>query len=199
MWKRAVIWGAAVLVIAIALILIIRKRLQKSGAVIQGAVLMQDADPRRQLPIPGVDVTAEVGDLTVQNKSDASGLFRLTVPRALWRTESADLRFRHPSYQPVYITQPLTDQIYVIRMVAVAAKAVPQSSAPQATIKDVRVRYATTATTPINVGSIAKTFAQAVDWACSASSSSASASRPCRRRSSASFATARTDFDGNDA
>jgi len=158
MWKRAVIWGAAVSVIAIALILIIRKRLQKSGAVIQGAILMQDADPRRQLPIPGVDVTAEVGDLTVQNKSDASGLFRLTVPRALWRTESADLRFRHPSYQPVYITQPLTDQIYVIRMVAVAAKAVPESSAPQATIKDVRVRYATTATTPINVGSIAKTF-----------------------------------------
>ncbi|HWY46064.1 MAG TPA: hypothetical protein VNX70_01685 [Bryobacteraceae bacterium] len=157
MWKKAVIWGTAVLVVAIALTLVIRKRLQKS-AVIQGAVLMQDADPRRQLPIPGVDVTAEVGELRVQNKSDASGLFRLTVPRALWRSESADLRFRHPSYQSVYITQPLTDQIFVIRMVAVAAKAAPELSAPQATLKDVRVRYATKATTPINVGSIAKTF-----------------------------------------
>jgi hypothetical protein len=158
MWKKAVIWGTVVLVIAIALIAIIRNALQKRGVLIQGAILMQDADPRKQLPIPGVDVAATVREMTLQTKSDASGFFRLTVPRALWRSETADVRFRHPGYQPVHITHPLTDQIYVIRMVAVAAKAVPESSAPQATLKDVRVRYATKATTPINVGSIAKAF-----------------------------------------
>jgi hypothetical protein len=158
MWKKAVIWGAAVSVIAIALLLLIRNRLQKNGALIQGAILMQDADPKRQLPIPDVEVTAAVGEMIVQSRSDPKGFFRLTVPGALWRSETADLRFRHPGYQPVQITQRLTDQIYVIRMAAVAAKAVPESGGPQATLKDVRVRYATKATTPINVGSVARTF-----------------------------------------
>jgi hypothetical protein len=158
MWKRAVIWGTVVLVIAIALIPIIRNAVQKRGVLIQGAILMQDADPRKQLPIPGVDVTATVGEMTVQSKSDASGFFRLTVPRALWRSETAELRFRHPGYQPVHITHPLTDQMYVFRMVAVTAKTVLAPSGPQATLKDVRVRYATKGATPINVGSIAKTF-----------------------------------------
>ena len=158
MWKKAVIWGAALLVIAIGVIPIIRNALERRGVLIQGASLMQDADPRKQLPIPGVDVTATVGEVTVQSKSDAAGFFRLTVPGALWRSETAGLRFRHPGYQPVDIRQPLTDQIFVIRMAAVAAKAVPESSVPQATLKDVRVRYATKATTPINVGSIAKPF-----------------------------------------
>ena len=47
MGKKALIWGAAVLVIAIVLILLIRNRLQKQGVLIQGAILMQDPDPRR--------------------------------------------------------------------------------------------------------------------------------------------------------
>jgi hypothetical protein len=158
MWKKAVIWGAAVLVIAIALVLVIRNRLQKNGVLIEGAILMQDQDPRRQLPISGVEVTAAVGETMARSRSDASGLFRLTVPRALWRSETASLVFRHPGYQPMHITERLTDQIYVIRMSAVAAKAVPEPSGTQAILKDVRVRYATKATTPIDVGSIAKTF-----------------------------------------
>jgi hypothetical protein len=156
--RRAVICGAAVLVVAIALILMIRNRLQKNGALIEGAILMQNADPRRQLPIPGVDVAATVGKLTVQTRSDASGFFKLTVPRALWRAETAELRFQHLGYQPLDVTQRLTDQIHVIRMAAVAARTVPEASGQQAALKDVRIRYATKATTPINVGNVAKTF-----------------------------------------
>jgi len=158
MGKKALIWGAAVLAIAIVLILLIRNRLQKQGVLIQGAILMQDPDPRRQLPISGVEVTASVGEMVAQSRSDASGLFRLTVPRALWRNETADLVFRHSGYQPMHIMERLTDEIYVIRMTAVAAKAVPEPSGTQTPLKDVRVRYATKATTPIDVGSIAKTF-----------------------------------------
>jgi hypothetical protein len=43
-------------------------------------------------------------------------------------------------------------------MAAVAANAVSEPSGPQVTLKDVRVRYSTKTTTPIDVGSIAKTF-----------------------------------------
>jgi hypothetical protein len=158
MGKKAVIWGAAVLAIAIVLVLLVRNKLQKQGVLIQGAILMQDQDPRRQLPISGVEVTAAVGEMVAKSRSDASGLFRLTVPKALWRSETAELVFRHPGYQPLQIMERLTDEIYVIRMAAVAAGAVPEPSGTQTTLKEVRVRYATKATTPIDVGSIAKTF-----------------------------------------
>jgi len=158
MSKKAAIWGAAVLVTALALVLLIRNKLHKTSALIEGVILIQDADPRRQLPISGVEVTAEVGELEVQSRSDTSGFFRFTVPGALWRSETAELLFRHPGYQPVHITRPLSDQIYVIRMAAVAAQAEPQPSGPQASLKDVRIRYSTKTTTLIDVGTVAKTF-----------------------------------------
>src|SRR5215831_1100138 len=101
MRKKAGIWIAAVLVIAIALVALIRDRLQKRGSSIEGAVLIQDADVRRQLPIPGVEVTAAVGGIMVQGKSDSSGFFRLTLPAVRWSRETTDLWFRHPGYQPL--------------------------------------------------------------------------------------------------
>lgn len=158
MSKKAAIWGAVIVVLAIALLLEIRNRLHKTRALIEGAILIQDADPRRQLPISGVEVTATVGETIVQSKSDTSGFFRLTVPGELWRRETAELLFRHPGYQPVDITRPLTGQIYMIRMAAIAANAVSEPPGPPVTLKDVRVRYSTKTTTPIDVGSIAKTF-----------------------------------------
>jgi len=158
MWKKGLIWTSAIAVIGVALFLLVRYRLRTSSTSLQGAVLVQDTDPRKQSPIPGVEVTAAVGGTTVQTKSDSSGFFRLTLPGGLWRRESADLRFKHAGYEPLQITQPLTDQIYVIRMPAVATKTSPQAPGPQTIVKDVRVRYAAKATTPVEVGSTAKTF-----------------------------------------
>ena len=158
MRKKVVIWGAAALVLVVALVTLVHSRLQKNSALIEGAILMQDTDPRRQLPIPGVDVRAAVGEAMVESRSDASGFFRLKVPLSLWRSETAELDFRHPGYQSVHITQRLSNRIYVIRMPAVASQSVPEPTAAESILKDVRVRYATKATTPIDVGSIAKTF-----------------------------------------
>jgi hypothetical protein len=156
MWKKTAIWGTAALM-AVVVLVIIRGR-QRRSALIEGAVLMQDTDPRRQLPISGVDITAAVGEVVVRSRSDASGLFRLKVPLSLWRSETADLEFRRPGYQPVHVTERLADQLYVVRMATVASQSVAEPTGTQATLKDVRVRYATKASTPINVGSIAKTF-----------------------------------------
>jgi hypothetical protein len=157
MWKKAAIVGAAAVMVAFVLVTLVRSRLQRKSALIQGAVLMQDTDPRKQLPISGVAVTAALGEAKVESRSDASGFFRLRVPLSLWRSETYSLDFRHPGYRPVHLTQQPPDQIYVVRMAA-ASQSVPEPTGAQATLKDVRVRYAAKATTPINVGSIAKTF-----------------------------------------
>jgi hypothetical protein len=158
MHKKAAIWGAAALLAVVVLVLLIRGRLQRRSASVEGAVLMQDTDPRRQLPISGVEVSTAAGETMVQSRSDAAGFFRLKVPLSLWRNETSGLDFRHPGYRSVHVSQQLGEQIYVVRMAAIASQSAPEPTGAQATLKDVRVRYATKATTPINVGSIAKTF-----------------------------------------
>jgi hypothetical protein len=157
------------LIVVVVLAILIRGRLQRRSVLIEGAVLMEDADPRRQLPISGVEVSAAVGEATVESRSDASGFFRLRVPLSLWRNdETSRLDFRHPGYRSIQITKPLAEQIYVVRMAAAGSQPVPEPTGAEATLRDVRVRYATKATTPINVGSIAKTFevANASDVPC---------------------------------
>ncbi len=158
MRKKAAILGTAALMVAVVLVTLIRSSLPRKSALIEGAVLMQDTDPRKQLPISGVEVTAAVGAAKVESRSDASGSFRLRVPLSLWRSETYSLDFRHPGYRSVHLTQRPAEQIYVVRMAATASQSVPEPTGAQATLKDVRVRYATKATTPINVGSVAKTF-----------------------------------------
>jgi hypothetical protein len=155
---RALIWIAVISIVGLASFVFIQQRFQQRGILIQGAVLIQDTDPRKQLPIPNVAITATLGDATVQTKSDTTGSFKLTLHGLLWRKETAQLQFRHPGYQPLDITEQLSNQIYVIRMRAVPVKTVAAPSGPPTVLKDVRVRYATKTTTPIDVGSVAKTF-----------------------------------------
>lgn len=158
MRKNVWVWGMEIFLIVIVGAVVIIFRLQEKGASLEGAILVQSADVRRQAPISGVEVTAAVGAARVQGKSDASGFFHLTLPGINWRSEAIALQFRHPGYRPLDITQRLRDEIYVIRMTPIGEHTVREGPVPQTMLKDVRVRYATKATMPINVGSIARTF-----------------------------------------
>ena len=121
-------------------------------------VLIQDADPRKQLPIPNVEITVRNASAEITQKSDSAGFFRLRVPIVAWLGEETSIEFRHPSYRPVDLTERLQNHIYVVRMTPVPQKAASVPNQPEVTITDVRVRYAEKATTPINVGSTVKTF-----------------------------------------
>jgi hypothetical protein len=123
-----------------------------------GAVLIADADPRKQLPVPDVEITAETGGASARAKSDSSGFFRLNWRARVWRGEQVTLRFQHPGYQPLEITQPLSDQLYILRMTPSAAVKEVESLSPEVSVSNIRVRYAVKATTTINIGSTAKTF-----------------------------------------
>ena len=149
---------AAVILVAIAGVALVVHRLQNQNASIEGVTLLQNADAHRQVPISDVLVTAVVRGASVRGRSDAAGFFRLTLPGLIWHSETVDLQFRHAGYQPLDITQPLRDDIYVIRMSALAATTSAAGPVPQTPVKDVRVRYATKATMPVNVGSVARTF-----------------------------------------
>ncbi len=123
-----------------------------------GAVLTANADPRKQLPVPNVEVTAEAGGTTARAKSDASGFFQMTWRVPVWPGEQVTLSFRHADYQPFEMTRALSNQLYIAHVESSASKTEKEAEGQEIPVADVRVRYAVKATTTINIGSAAKTF-----------------------------------------
>jgi hypothetical protein len=155
--RKVVIWAAvAVILGVVAVALEIRAR--HASVTLTGVVLRQDPDPRKQLPIPNVKITATESERSVNAESDASGLFRLQLPNGGWREQPVSLEFRHPDYQPAQITPTMNGELFVVRMTPVPAPAASPSREKEISVKDVRIRYAEQTSTAVNVGSAAKTF-----------------------------------------
>ena len=125
---------------------------------IKGAVLSEDADPQKQLPIADVEITGTNGLAVSSSKSDSSGLFSLTLRRGLRRRQPVTLRFRHPDYQPLDLNEFVGDKIYLARMVPISHETRMQSDHPEVTVSNVRVRYSVKATAEADIGSAVKTF-----------------------------------------
>src|SRR5438034_9499951 len=77
------------------------RHLRNRTTLIQGAVIMRDGDPRKQLPIADIEVTASDGFSVVTSKSDASGLFKIKLRKPVLRGRIVTLKFRHPDYEPL--------------------------------------------------------------------------------------------------
>jgi hypothetical protein len=123
-----------------------------------GAVLTANADPRKQLPVPNVEVTAEAGGTTARTKSDASGSFHMNWLVPVWPGEQVTLRFRHPDYQTLEMTRSLSNQLYIARIESLASTREKEAVGEEIPVADIRVRYTVKATTTMNIGSAAKTF-----------------------------------------
>jgi hypothetical protein len=96
-------------------------------------------------------------------KSDASGLFKLTVHPGLLPGDPITLKFEHAEYRPAEIAGAVKDVLYVVRMEPLIREPVTHpdhtdTAAKPAQIKDVRVRYSLKSQTTINVGSLVRQF-----------------------------------------
>ncbi|MGZ6317031.1 MAG: carboxypeptidase regulatory-like domain-containing protein, partial [Anaerolineales bacterium] len=151
--------------------------LKTKPLVLRGAVITNDADPRRQLPVAGAHVSIRLSssvppsDLSrlftiegsgsaplAQATSDNSGLFSLTLPRDIRRGRSVTIEASHGSYQPLRVSDYVGDQLYILRMELLRREAIPRPAGPEITIGNVIVRYSVKSVTPANVGSAARTF-----------------------------------------
>ncbi|HUC29647.1 MAG TPA: hypothetical protein VMR80_08690 [Candidatus Acidoferrum sp.] len=143
------------LVFTAGILSVIRWGIQKPIAL-QGAVLVQDSDPRKQLPVAGVTVSA--GDLAMsQAQSDSLGFFTLTLRKPVRRGHALELHLRQPHYQPLDVKDYVTNKLYVLHMIPIANTPVP-ANRPQSKVANVRVRYTVKSMTHLNVGSAVKTF-----------------------------------------
>jgi hypothetical protein len=130
---------------------------------IQGAVTRRDADPKNELPIQGVTITASDGVVTSSTQSDASGYFNLDLQKGVLSGQPILLRFRHADYQPLDLPLQLgrlqtEDKLYVVAMTPVAQPDKTPASAKEMVVSNIRVRYTLNSRTETNVGSAVKTF-----------------------------------------
>ncbi len=155
--KTIALWAILVLgVLGTALTIVLLHRRQP--ITLRGAVLRQDSDPNKQLPIADVAITAFDGLGTGTATSDSSGFFTITLPKGLRRRQPVTLQFRHKDYQPLDWNEYVGDKIYIARMVPIRQETSAQTQSPEVAISHARVRYSVKATTEADVGSAVKTF-----------------------------------------
>ncbi|MGA9257166.1 MAG: hypothetical protein WBV98_11210 [Candidatus Sulfotelmatobacter sp.] len=131
---------------------------RRQPVTLRGAVLREDRDPNRQLPIADVQITAINALGSGASKSDSSGFFSLTLPKGLRRRQEVLLRFRHPDYRSLDVNDFIGDKIYVERMIPAREEPTPAESHAGSAISNTRIRYSVKATTEANIGSAVKTF-----------------------------------------
>jgi hypothetical protein len=132
-----------------------------SAVSLVGAVVRQDADPRKQEPLSNVTVTAENGSVIASGQSTSSGFFQLTIHPRVYAGRLITLRFEHPDYQPREITASVpADQLFIVRMQprVRASQESARALAKITHIKDTRVRYLLKEQRSLNVGTLAKQF-----------------------------------------
>jgi hypothetical protein len=158
MTKRKTITTWAILVFGIsATVFTIALTHRRQPVTLKGAVLRQDVDPNRQLPLADVQITAINGLGSGNSKSDASGFFSLTLPKGLRRRQPVLLQFRHKDYQPLDWNDFIGDKLYVARMVPIHQETIAGSHSDSA-VSNARIRYSVKATAEANIGSAVKTF-----------------------------------------
>jgi hypothetical protein len=149
-------WIALLVAVALLITQVVIHWPRRKEIILQGAVLVQDSDPRKQRPVAGVAISA--GDLaTSDTVSDASGLFVLRLRKPIRNGHAIVISFRHAQYQPLYLNDFVTSKLYVVHLVPVANVAAPGNQ-PQVSVANVRVRYTVKALDQLNVGSAVKIF-----------------------------------------
>jgi hypothetical protein len=157
--KKIATWSvlASALILTAVAIFLYRRQLREP-ATITGAVTVQDTDPRKQLPIADVEISATNGLADAPIKSDDSGFFRLTLRKRPRKGQVVTLKFRHPKYQSLDMEQPFDGKLYLAHMVPIPRNTEDVPNRPRVEVSNIRVRYSIKATRSMNVGSAVKTF-----------------------------------------
>ena len=152
---EAVVSVVTALVLTIGILAIIRWQKQKPISL-RGAIIIQNTDPRKQLPVGGVSISAD-DPAHSESKSDSSGFFTLSLPKPIRRGHPIVLHFRHPQYHPLDLHDYVGNQLYIVHLVPL--ESTPSTNEkPAVKVGNVRVRYTVKAMTEVNVGSAVKTF-----------------------------------------
>jgi hypothetical protein len=130
----------------------------KKPISLKGAVVKQDDDPMKESPITDVEISDASGLAVSGGKSNFTGFFAIPLRRGVGTNQSITLKFRHPDYQPLDLTQPVDDKLSVVRLVPIHKEADLPANRPLTPIANILIRYTTVTTTQENIGTEARTF-----------------------------------------
>ncbi len=130
---------------------------RRRPVVLRGTVLRDDRDPNKQLPLPGVEITASNGLGSAHAQSNVQGFFSLTLPKGLRRRQPVLLQFRLKDYQPLNWNDFIADKLYVARMAPLQQETVAETRSDIA-ISTPRIRYSVKTTAEADIGSAVRAF-----------------------------------------
>jgi hypothetical protein len=154
--KTVVIWTLVVFGILTAVFAAVFLH-RRQPVTLRGAVLQQDRDPNKQLPLAEVEIVATNALGSAVSVSDSSGAFSLTLPKGLRRRQQVLLQFRRKDYRPLDVDDFIGDKVYIARMVPVREETVSDAHSASF-VSNARIRYSVKATTEANIGTAVKTF-----------------------------------------
>jgi hypothetical protein len=162
------IWTIIAAASAILLILLLLYFHRKSISVrqeipVQGAVIRQDADTEKQLPIADAVIKVTDGVKTIETRSEASGYFSLVWQKNVLSENPLTLSFRHPNYEPLDLTVQTgrlktPPELYVAAMIPIPFRSVAGAGRRETVVSNIRVRYTLNSREETNVGSAVKVF-----------------------------------------
>jgi len=123
---------------------------------IRGAVVEQDTDPAKQLPISDVEITADDNLAISRSTSDSSGFFSLALRPDIKPGTPISLKFRNSDYKPLDLKVIAGDEVNIAHMVPIRREV--QKGGPEVSVSGISVRYSMETTTAVTVGSGVKTF-----------------------------------------
>jgi len=123
-----------------------------------GAVTVQSADFRKELPIANVDIKVADGLAVAPAKSSSSGFFALRLLKHVRHGAPITLSFRHPGYQPLDLHEIAADKLYIVHMQPLAPKSRAEPGKPVVKIGNIVVRYSFKTLRSIDIGGAVKTF-----------------------------------------
>jgi hypothetical protein len=130
---------------------------RRKPVVLKGAVLRQDGDPNKQLPIADVKITAINSWGSGHAQSDPQGFFSLALPKGLRRRQPVLLQFRQKDYQPLDWDDFIGDKLYIARMVPLHQETIAESHS-DVMVSNPRIRYTVKTTAEADIGSAVRTF-----------------------------------------
>ncbi|HET7205443.1 MAG TPA: hypothetical protein VFI95_02585 [Terriglobales bacterium] len=153
---------------------------EKKPLTLRGAVIRQDSDPRRELPIADAEITVTntstpSGDSQVNKLfsiassdpatiatavSEVSGFFSVTLPREIRRGRSITFTVHQPDYRPLTVNDYVGDKVFVLRMEPLrkTGEEAAKPAGPEITLSNLLIRYSEKATTTVNIGSAVRIF-----------------------------------------
>jgi hypothetical protein len=156
--RRLFSWTGAFVVAGLIIAAILLTRPHTRPLMLRGAVIRQDADPTKQLPLADVEIAAVFnGTVIGEGKSDASGAFTVTLRTRVWIGRPITLRLQHADYKPMELHEFVGDKLYVAHMVPLPQETSPANH-PAVVVSNVLARYSIKTINTANVGSAVKTF-----------------------------------------